>query len=166
LAGGINPYVYANLNPINAIDPLGLWSLYGTIGGGAGLTLPEGETYGVVDYVAAGTGFYMGNNNDGSNSMGWIFSQDIGKIKGASLGVGGLLGFHFGTNQDLAANDTGAAGILIGLFSLELTYNGDKPSGFTIGVGVKGWGFGAYGVESRTILIETDTNRKKSQCDD
>ena len=44
LAGGINPFVYSESNPINYIDPLGLNSVAGTYGpGGLPIILPKTE---------------------------------------------------------------------------------------------------------------------------
>ncbi len=62
LAGGINPFVYTHNNPINAIDPLGLWQF--TIGGG----------WGIAGYIT------FGKNNGHWNAGGGL---------GLGIGFGG-----------------------------------------------------------------------------
>jgi len=62
LAGGLNLYGYAGQNPINYLDPIGLWEISGRI------------------YVGLGVGFSIG-----SNSSNWFFSFDLGSGFGTSL---------------------------------------------------------------------------------
>ncbi len=60
LAGGINPFAYSNNNPINYIDPYGLWTLgfdaSVTTGAGAG---SKAVFTGIV-YIVIGIFFFAG----------------------------------------------------------------------------------------------------------
>ena len=62
LAGGTNLYGYAGQNPINNVDPMGLWEISGRL------------------YIGGGIGFSFG-----SNSSNWFFSFEYGTGFGASL---------------------------------------------------------------------------------
>lgn len=155
LKGGVNLYTYVLNDPINFFDPDGLIALYGGFGAsaGAGWDPRPGNK---VNFVSGSGVFYMGSKKDGGSSMGWAFSANAGRIVGASFGGGPMLGINFGDVEDFA--DKGAStGFIIGLLSFELTVDSsNKWTGFNVGFGLRGWGFGVFGAETRTSIIETD----------
>jgi RHS repeat-associated protein len=91
LEGGINPYLYTNSNPVNYIDPLGLW----------GFALDGGFSYGIGDggpnseYGSAGSGIYIGGRNPSDPNtrgdyaeIGAFSYQGYGRTDGAHAGPG------------------------------------------------------------------------------
>jgi RHS repeat-associated protein len=91
LAGGINPYLYANANPLTFIDPYGLYCL----------------TQAQIDAIASGIGGGVGGLVSGA-----ISGATIGGIPGAvALGLAGAVrGAGVGTASAIAIQQAGAAG--------------------------------------------------------
>lgn len=67
LSGGVNLFAYADLNPVNRIDPYGLAGIAIEAGGGAGSVYTGTNT--------AGTGFYIGTKKDGYAEIGAFTNQ-------------------------------------------------------------------------------------------
>ncbi|MDX8255119.1 RHS repeat-associated core domain-containing protein [Acinetobacter pittii] len=71
LAGGLNSYTYVGNNPVNFIDPYGLWSLsiegYYGVGGGASISYNNG-TLEVLGKVGVGLGAGVGLDPNGKPS--------------------------------------------------------------------------------------------------
>ncbi len=90
---GMDPNIYGYVlnNPINAIDPLGLWGFAIDFGGAYGTG--DGDKY--TDAGSAGTGFYIGGRNfktpdvrGGHAEIGTFTYQGKGKTAGAKVGAG------------------------------------------------------------------------------
>lgn len=73
-AGGINLYAYVGNNPINGIDPLGLWTASLGISFSKSTVVAGGVTYGVIV--------------DGNGSVGVFRTYSIGTGVGGSADVG------------------------------------------------------------------------------
>ena len=91
LLGGINPYLYANANPLTFIDPYGLYCL----------------TQAQIDAIASGIGGGVGGLVSGA-----ISGATVGGIPGAvALGLAGAVrGAGVGTASAIAIQQAGAAG--------------------------------------------------------
>ena len=103
LAGGINPFLYSLNNPINLIDPLGLWTLgYDasvTAGAGAGTT--AGYTW-VIDSKGnvakirhSGAGGFGGISAGGAAQFQVTNAPTINNLAGTSISTGGSFGPKF-----------------------------------------------------------------------
>lgn len=98
-AGDVNLMTYVQNNPVNGIDPLGLWTLQiglnGTGGGGAGATYERGIAIGVSNwkfqfgtYRTYGGGGYGGVGGSGSVNVSVSANQNINQLNGRSGSVG------------------------------------------------------------------------------
>lgn len=95
LGGDVNYFAYVGNNPVNFVDPLGLWVLYG---GGAG-------TGTVVRGKAGGTGIAFDSNNGG-----WGRYSCSGGSGGFGAGVGGEVGYYSGGMSGSTVTFTGGIG--------------------------------------------------------
>ena len=134
-------------DPINLIDPYGLLVTYWGVGASAGLGPPkEGDSVNML--VTSGV-VYEGSNRSGGSEKGVAGTIGAGRIGGAAAGAGLIAGFHIGDVEDLSGRAT-AAGVTIGPFSIELTFNMDMSwTGVNFGF-MKSFGLGAYGIETIT----------------
>lgn len=120
MAGGINPFVYSLNNPINFVDPYGLWTIWA---GGSGVAAVE--------------------NTGGNAGAGFAFDSDLGAgtyiTKGKTKGLaasGGLEG-GFYTGSITGETTIVTAGVLSGSIGI---VTGEKW--WHIGI-VFGWNYGA-----------------------
>jgi RHS repeat-associated protein len=73
LAGGANLYSYVDNNPVNAVDPLGLFDIFGfgsATGATPGPVRAAAEGVGLVGYDSKGHGFYAGTIGLGGVEVG------------------------------------------------------------------------------------------------
>ncbi|MFV5303178.1 RHS repeat-associated core domain-containing protein [Acinetobacter baumannii] len=110
LAGGVNTYTYVGNNPVNYIDPYGLWSLsiegYYGVGGGASISYNNG-TLEVLGKVGVGLGAGIGLDPNGKPSKHALdcgsgaiartnskleMGAGIGPIEATLFGVSGYTG--------------------------------------------------------------------------
>jgi len=82
-AGGLNLYGYVGNNPINGIDPLGLWTF--GFGGQAGGSLYLGSGH-------ISLGGYIGHSQDSGWSFGILLQVAEGPSAGYAGEVGGFVG--------------------------------------------------------------------------
>lgn len=136
-AAGSNPYAYVGNNPLNRIDPYGLWSLsfqaYDVFGGGFSIS-GEGFSFtsvGIRLGVGVGAGFSFnpkGGAPDPSAKSKCGSSNSIGLFGEASLGAGPLsagIGGNVGGTEQVGNNAWNG-------------YGGSEPS-LTAGNGTDGW---------------------------
>ncbi len=159
LAGGINPFVYSENNPVNYIDPLGLYVFYwgGGATGGVNITkttLDEPNFYTGSSLVVSGT------NRAGQKVEGVAAVGGAGGIVGGSVGAGLVLGFTTDDMEDFEC-ETESTGITLGLLSIEVVWKdaGAGPMG-----GIKGLNIGLFksiglGVYSTVTKAKTRTSR-------
>jgi uncharacterized protein RhaS with RHS repeats len=112
-AGGLNLYAFANGNPVNYLDPFGLWT-WGQVGSGA-LHFGEGLVVGAAvaaAVVVAAPEVAAG----GAAALVWVSAGEISATTAATLSTaavsGGLLvGGGYGTYQTVVntAQSAGAA---------------------------------------------------------
>jgi RHS repeat-associated protein len=119
LAGGINSYAYVNNNPINLIDPLGLWSVsvsaYAGLGGGVSIT-GTGFQFDSVTFeagVGVGRGFSYNPFGGKPDENAPPNSNSIGFASGAAIGLGPVSigrGWNYGATQSCTRNWNGYGG--------------------------------------------------------
>jgi len=138
-------------NPVNFVDPDGLWAITFGPGASGGVTLP-GEN---PDTFATSGGYYVGTTRRPEDNRGFkleegaYLSGSAGKIKGGSAGAGVVFGFNRGDVEDLCGQGS-VAGVTVGPISLEATFDANNNwTGFNIGV-FRSIGLGAYGAETHT----------------
>jgi RHS repeat-associated protein len=69
LGGGTNYYAYADGDPLSAMDPLGLWSVSGSVYAGPGAAISFGRSHGcgfLTLRIGLGVGFGIGLDKEGS----------------------------------------------------------------------------------------------------
>jgi RHS repeat-associated protein len=158
--GDTDLFGYCLNNPVNALDPLGLIVLYGGGGfsGGVG-GKPNPDDGDGPNFFSGTGGFYMGHTEKGGGEMGWTISGEAGRIVGVAVPAGGLyFGVNFGNVEDFRGEGATAGIVLFGI-SFEATFDStNKWSGFNIGIGRRGIAFGAFGTETHTMLIPTDSS--------
>jgi RHS repeat-associated protein len=111
--GGISLYNYVNDNPINTVDPLGLWTV--NIGFSGSINIP------MIGSVGIGGGGFGGIAIDGHGNIGWYWGGGGGIGAGAG---GGAAGIQLGRSDadsicDLAgpfgsASGSGGEGVIVG----------------------------------------------------
>ena len=126
-AGDVNIYRYVSNNPVNMIDPLGLWG-FGGVGGAAGNVFIGGGG------ASAGGGIFSGTGVGGYASAYSGFPGAGGG--GLGVGAGAGLGMFF-TNADCASD-------LSNLENTAYLYGGIGPLGGGISFS---WGDGIFNVE-------------------
>ncbi len=131
LAGGINPFVYSLNNPINLIDPLGLWALFGGFGI-RGILPGIGGEIGAVGVI--------GTENGETTSQGSAYAEAF-VAGGLSIGRGPFAGAWSGDISQIAqAIETG---IDTPLVSVSVLFDLNNMNfGFTVGGG--SFGAGAF----------------------
>jgi RHS repeat-associated protein len=125
-AGDVNLYRYVNNNPINYIDPLGLFVLYAGPSGGAAW-----GTSGVTD----GAGSYVSSTGEGG------FYSSHGNAHGGILGGGFNAGFQTGGTCDFKGKSNYVT-LDVAIFSITFVYN-SSSWGLSLGAGPGlglGWG--------------------------
>ena len=102
--GGINLFLYSDNNPINLIDPLGLWGFAIDAGGAYGTGFGTEKD---SDAGSAGSGFYIGGrdvNNPGKRGghaeIGAFTYQGVGQTSGAKVGLGVNLTHYYNDAND------------------------------------------------------------------
>jgi len=109
--GGVNLYAYGNLNPVNFVDPLGLWTLQlgvsstaGTVGGGtsgSGLAISHDEDAGLFSgweigsYGTAGGGGFAGSGGSVTVDLTVSRNDSIHDLSGTAITTGGSFGEGF-----------------------------------------------------------------------
>ena len=131
MAGGINPFVYSLNNPINLIDPLGLWALFGGFGI-RGILPGIGGEIGAVGVI--------GTENGETTSQGSAYAEAF-VAGGLSIGRGPFAGAWSGDISQIAqAIETG---IDTPLVSVSVLFDLNNMNfGFTVGGG--SFGAGAF----------------------
>jgi len=91
LVGGLNPYLYAEANPVGQIDPMGLYALpgaiYGSISGAVGGYITGGWV-GVIPGAMAGAAYGLvvpASSSAIGATVGGITSSILGQIAGNAI---------------------------------------------------------------------------------
>ena len=153
-----NIYSYTSNNPIKYIDSMGLWSFWAGMGIGWGPSSIEEDNQDMDlknlkrDYQSRFVGAYLGTSketlsNSSSLNAGSIKTESKGWVLGAAFGGGPVMGFDFGTVEDLKKGVSESKGILLGPFSIETLNNSNDlnkkwPTGIQIGFLNRGFGLG------------------------
>lgn len=148
-AGGANLYTYVDNDPLNAVDPLGLFTLqFGIAGGGTilGFVVPQGgigiaiDTHGNIGtYAYSGIGAGIGVQAGVGGSVQFSNAPTIYDLSGpfantslhGGAGVGGSVDFFTGTTQN-GQNEVTGGGITFGAStgaSASLTTTGTQVCG-------------------------------------
>lgn len=162
LAGGINPYVYANLNPINLTDPLGLdtWSGAGDeVGGFLGFG-GTSTMYSFVTNWETGEKCYLETRcyKVGVGIGGGVTANSVWILNGPKLG------------KDLAGEAVGAGieGGLVGYVSGSpagaVGVSADSSAGISSGAGL-GAGLAMYASHCTTRVISCTNTSKQFNCE-
>jgi uncharacterized protein RhaS with RHS repeats len=123
LAGGINPFVYSENNPINLIDPYGLWTLAidFSVTAGAGKGATAGHTY-VIDsnlniarIEHAGEGGYGGVGAGAAAQFQITNAPTVYDLAGGSMSMGGSLGAGAHGTAEIVIMDNGYYGFNAGM---------------------------------------------------
>jgi RHS repeat-associated protein len=108
ISGGLNQYVFCGNNPVNFVDPLGLWTVQlgvssaaGTVGGGAsgfGLAISHSDGAGLLNgwqvgsYGTAGGGAFVGSGGSLTVDLTLSRNNSIHDLAGTATTSGGSFG--------------------------------------------------------------------------
>jgi RHS repeat-associated protein len=152
--GGINLYGYVENNPINAIDPLGLWGFFG-IGSG---TIEAGMGSGAGAQAGSGLGVFHGDDGfslGGFTESGGFASDEFGGecdefAVGAAAGLGSGLGVTNASNAEQLAGPFDTWSLNTPFGSLQFAH-ADGIWNFTATAGPgAGFSFSRYSVTTTT----------------
>ncbi len=141
-------------DPINNIDPLGLFVAYAGPGGAGGIG-GLGSQNGITNFSALHGGIYGETSLRGKREWGTYLSGGEGDIDGAALSpIGIIAGFSFGTIEDFEKASK-AMGINFLGVTIEITYDPCnesilKGTGINFGFLGRGFGFGTYKIDTKT----------------
>jgi len=140
--GDINPYRYAMNNPMNMMDPLGLWGLSLTTGWSAGASYSQTSTRGQV--LEGSSGIALGTQGNGLALAGVVSRGDGTSINGIGASMGMNLTVFRGDVSSNAGPGT-ATTYLLGPFSGTVSRDASgQITSIGAGIGGKGLGIGSY----------------------
>ncbi|MCP3876648.1 MAG: hypothetical protein GY699_26365, partial [Desulfobacteraceae bacterium] len=157
LAGGINPFVYTENNPINMIDPYGLDGFALEGGGGYASDYREGNSQIGKDY---GSGIYFGvkPNSMGHAQIGaYTGESKPNDLKGSRVGGGVLFIRYYGDARDFFSGTleyTSETWFVLSKIIYFDPITGEK----------KGWGFTLGGEGLGLVSEEWGTITTTSRC--
>jgi RHS repeat-associated protein len=161
LAGGVNLYAYVLNNPVNWIDPFGLWFVGVGGGGGDGSIIhPTGDSI----YVGVNASRYLGTSRNGGLNKGvarswdrttkskfpWIRSREDGSFWGAAAGYGFFVFVAPLSDVEDLNSPSEIYGIDILGYSIEINTSGFLSIGMN-----RGRGAALYHLHSNTATITT-----------
>jgi RHS repeat-associated protein len=150
-AGDTNLYGYAVNDPINMVDPSGLWGISLTTSTTAAASSRPGSCN---DGGAVETSSGVVIGSDGGRAVaGGITSVGTGhNVTGAAVGAGLNLGITFGDVSSAAGPGTATTGVF-GPFSTTANFNSaGQYTGASVSIGGKGFGFGTYTTNTNTTV--------------
>lgn len=149
MVGGINVYQYVGGNVQNAVDPLGLLTVYG---GESASAYVQG-----AGNTTLGSGAFFSKDKTGVATGSWLtYGGAVGErnTAGAGAGAGPVVGFFTGTLADAFIGKS--SNLTVDLLYAGITFSrNDKGFGVSISFGGKGIGAGFYKNETNTIINKT-----------
>jgi len=160
-----NLYRYVNNDPVNLIDPFGLWAFsFDTsvsIGAGGGSML---EGVGGRSLFGFSSGFGGGTSRTGGYGYAGGISAYTGNIAGITAGVSPSLTVTSGDIEDLR-DSVGSVGFVFFGFTKETIYNSKGESiGDRYSFGGKGYGIGTFQTENFSSPDVVTFGDKKTGC--